>query len=60
MTRSDGRTSTRIRIGVDVGGTFTDFVLVDERRDLIDTGKRTSTTCANTYDQHLNLIIEIA
>ena len=31
---------TRRRIGVDVGGTFTDFVLVDEVRDLIFTGKQ--------------------
>ena len=30
----------RRRIGVDVGGTFTDFVLVDEERDLIFTGKQ--------------------
>ena len=30
----------RNRIGVDVGGTFTDFVLVDEERDLIFTGKK--------------------
>ena len=33
----------RIRIGCDVGGTFTDFVLVDELRDLIYTGKRLTT-----------------
>ena len=31
------------RIGVDVGGTFTDFVMVDEARDLIFTGKRLTT-----------------
>ncbi len=34
----------RIRIGVDVGGTFTDFVLVGERRDLVFTGKRLTTS----------------
>jgi N-methylhydantoinase A len=33
----------RIRAGVDVGGTFTDFVLVDGRRRRIVTGKRLTT-----------------
>jgi N-methylhydantoinase A len=32
-----------LRIGVDVGGTFTDFVLVDGARRLIFTGKRLTT-----------------
>jgi len=36
--------SARVRVGVDVGGTFTDFVLVDEARDLIFTGKRLTTS----------------
>jgi N-methylhydantoinase A len=34
----------RIRVGIDVGGTFTDFALVDEQRDLIYTGKRLTTS----------------
>ncbi len=34
----------RKRIGVDVGGTFTDFVLVDEERDTIFTGKQLTTS----------------
>ena len=33
----------RVRIGVDVGGTFTDFVLIDDARKLIHTGKRLTT-----------------
>jgi N-methylhydantoinase A len=35
--------SKQARIGVDVGGTFTDFVLVDEERKTIFTGKRLTT-----------------
>ncbi|QHE85256.1 hydantoinase/oxoprolinase family protein [Hydrogenophaga sp. BPS33] len=31
------------RIGVDIGGTFTDFVLHDEARSIIQTGKRLTT-----------------
>jgi N-methylhydantoinase A len=36
-------TARCIRIGVDVGGTFTDFVLHDPRRDLVHTGKLLTT-----------------
>jgi N-methylhydantoinase A len=35
--------ANNIRVGIDVGGTFTDFVLVDEKRNLIFTGKRLTT-----------------
>ena len=34
---------TPLRIGVDVGGTFTDFVLVDDARGRVLTGKRLTT-----------------
>ena len=37
----DGR--TRYRVGVDVGGTFTDFYALDETRGAVHTGKRPST-----------------
>ena len=33
----------RLKVGVDIGGTFTDFVLVDEARDLVFTGKQLTT-----------------
>ena len=36
-------TSPSLRIGVDVGGTFTDFVLVDEAGSRVLTGKRLTT-----------------
>ena len=36
-------TRGRVRIGVDVGGTFTDFVLVDDGAGRITTGKRLTT-----------------
>ena len=38
-----GSPSTTYRLGVDVGGTFTDLVLHDPRRDLVHTGKLLTT-----------------
>ncbi len=40
----EGRVEKSTRIGVDVGGTFTDFVMVDEARGQIFTGKRLTTS----------------
>ncbi|CAE6738108.1 hydantoinase/oxoprolinase family protein [Paraburkholderia aspalathi] len=37
------KSAGRVRIGVDVGGTFTDFVLIDDERNFIHTGKRLTT-----------------
>ncbi len=37
-------TAKTTRIGVDVGGTFTDFVMVDQKREQIYTGKRLTTS----------------
>ena len=34
---------SRFRIGIDIGGTFTDFVLVDEMERRIHLGKRLTT-----------------
>ena len=44
MTSPRPRPRPRCRIGVDVGGTFTDFVLVDEARGVIFTGKQLTST----------------
>ena len=38
------------RIGVDVGGTFTDFVLHDPARNLVATGKRLTTPDCAWHD----------
>ena len=40
---ADRKQAGRVRIGVDVGGTFTDFVLIDDARNFIHTGKRLTT-----------------
>ena len=43
MAQGTSKTTNSIRLGVDVGGTFTDFVLVDDNRGRIFTGKRLTT-----------------
>ena len=44
---------SRFRVGVDIGGTFTDFVLVDEKEGRIHLGKRL-TTHGNYLDAVMN------
>ena len=40
---ADGRHAARYRVGCDIGGTFTDFVLIDEATGAIRTAKRLTT-----------------
>jgi N-methylhydantoinase A len=44
---------SRFRVGIDIGGTFTDFVLVDEKEGRIHLGKRL-TTHGNYLDAVMN------
>ena len=41
--KATGQAAPRVRIGVDVGGTFTDLVLHDPARDFVHTGKLLTT-----------------
>ena len=43
---------SRFRVGVDIGGTFTDFVLVDEKERRIHLGKRLT-----THDNYLDAVM---
>ena len=43
---------SRFRVGVDIGGTFTDFVLVDEQERRIHLGKRLT-----THDNYLDAVM---
>ena len=44
---------SRFRVGVDIGGTFTDFVLVDEKEKRIHLGKRLT-----THDNYLDAVMQ--
>lgn len=56
---SDSETRTRYRVGIDTGGTFTDFVSIDEESGEL-TITKTSSTPQNRIDGVINSINESA